>query len=90
MKLSTGLLIFAFIVILLAGGALIYIMKMTNIDDSSDENENIFECEIDSYNCGDFNTQAEAQEVYDYCFEEYGDIHRLDANGDGVVCESLS
>ncbi len=39
--------------------------------------------------CGDFNSQREAQEF----FEEQGgpneDFHNLDRDGDGVVCESL-
>ena len=47
----------------------------------------IANCDANTYNCGDFSTQAEAQEVYDACGSE--DIHRLDSDGDGVVCESL-
>ncbi|MEZ4684176.1 MAG: excalibur calcium-binding domain-containing protein [Caldilineaceae bacterium] len=47
-------------------------------------------CTSDVYNCSDFNTQAEAQEVFDYCVNlGFGDIHRLDQNNDGVACESL-
>ena len=41
------------------------------------------------YNCSDFSSQGEAQRFY----EEYGgagnDIFGLDADGDGVACESL-
>lgn len=36
------------------------------------------------YDCGDFNTQAQAQK---YLLS--GDPYRLDADGDGVACESL-
>ena len=46
-------------------------------------------CSSDYYNCGDFSSQAEAQEVYDSCYADYGDVHNLDNDGDGVVCESL-
>ena len=46
-----------------------------------------YNCESDTYNCGDFITQAEAQEVFEYCGDD--DIHRLDADGNGVACESL-
>ena len=46
-----------------------------------------YNCESDTYNCGDFLTQAEAQEVLEYCGED--DIHRLDADGNGLACESL-
>ena len=38
------------------------------------------------YNCSDFETQAEAQNVYDQCGS---DVSRLDGDNDGIVCESL-
>ncbi|WP_198668081.1 thermonuclease family protein [Saliphagus sp. LR7] len=38
------------------------------------------------YNCGDFETQEQAQAVLD---GESGDPHGLDGDGDGVACESL-
>lgn len=38
------------------------------------------------YNCADFETQAEAQRVYDACDS---DINRLDGDNDGIVCEAL-
>jgi len=42
------------------------------------------------YNCSDFSTRASAQACYDYCsFSGHGDIHRLDSNNDGSVCEDL-
>lgn len=42
------------------------------------------------YNCDDFRTQGEAQEVYEYCdFGEGNDPHRLDGDNDGVACEGL-
>lgn len=44
-------------------------------------------CSSDVYNCGDFTTQAQAQAVFDYCGPE--DVHNLDNDGDGEVCESL-
>ncbi len=40
-------------------------------------------------NCSDFATQAEAQAWFDTYFPYYGDVAGLDADGDGVVCESL-
>ena len=43
----------------------------------------------DSMNCSDFSTQGEAQEWFDTYFPYYGDVARLDRDGDGVVCESL-
>lgn len=44
------------------------------------------DCSGDIYNCSDFGTQAEAQQCFEYC---PGDIHNLDSDGDGSVCESL-
>ncbi len=47
-------------------------------------------CEENVYNCGDFKTQTEAQEVYDTCnTSENRDRHGLDRDGDGVACQSL-
>jgi hypothetical protein len=47
-------------------------------------------CDQPTYNCDDFATQQEAQEVYNHC--KYGsnnDPHRLDGDKDGIACESL-
>lgn len=47
-------------------------------------------CEQNAYNCGDFATQSEAQEVYDTCYTaEIPDRHALDRDGDGIACQSL-
>lgn len=46
-------------------------------------------CNSNAYNCTDFQTQADAQACFDYCFEDAGDIHILDEDGDRVACESL-
>jgi len=48
-----------------------------------------YNCESDTYNCGDFSTQAEAQEVFEYCGGVQNDVHGLDADGNGLACESL-
>jgi micrococcal nuclease len=47
-------------------------------------------CGGDLYNCTGFSTHAAAQAVYDKCMTEVGkDVHRLDADGNGVACENL-
>ncbi len=47
-------------------------------------------CEENVYNCSDFKTQPEAQEVYDTCTTaENRDRHGLDRDGDGIACQSL-
>ncbi len=47
-------------------------------------------CEENVYNCSNFKTQPEAQEVYDTCSTvENRDRHGLDRDGDGIACQSL-
>ncbi|MBI2610753.1 thermonuclease family protein [Candidatus Kaiserbacteria bacterium] len=58
-----------------------------------------YECSRNAYNCGDFTTQAEAQAAFESCLPaeasaqagggSANDVHKLDADGDGKVCESL-
>ena len=50
----------------------------------------LYDCSGNIYNCSDFSTQAEAQAVFEYCGGTANDVHRLDADKDGVACESLS
>lgn len=52
-------------------------------------NSGTYECSRNTYNCSDFSTQSEAQAVFDSCGESGNDIHKLDSDGDGEVCESL-
>lgn len=40
-----------------------------------------------NYNCKDFLTQQEAQEVFDHCGGK--DVYGLDRDKDGIVCEAL-
>jgi len=48
-----------------------------------------YECARNTYNCSSFKTQTEAQSAFDACGGSGNDIHKLDGNGDGEVCESL-
>jgi hypothetical protein len=43
----------------------------------------------DSKNCGDFATYAEAQAWFDTYFPLYGDVAKLDRDGNLIPCESL-
>lgn len=59
-------------------------------DDPGDDTDSDIICSSDVYNCSDFSTQAEAQNVHDQCMAEVGtDIHGLDSDDDGEACESL-
>lgn len=44
----------------------------------------------DSVNCGDFGTWREAQNWFDRYYPAYGDIARLDSDGDRIACETLA
>lgn len=47
-------------------------------------------CSSNTYNCGDFSSHAQAQELYLCCMAQVGyDVHRLDRDDDGDACESL-
>ena len=43
----------------------------------------------DTKNCGDFETYDEAKAWFDTYYEYYGDVARLDRDGDLEPCESL-
>ena len=47
-------------------------------------------CTGDLYNCKDFSSRSAAQSCYDYCMRQTGrDVHKLDNDRDGRVCESM-
>lgn len=46
-------------------------------------------CSYDAYNCSNFSTHAEAQNIFEYCGGVSNDIHYLDGDNDGIACESL-
>jgi len=43
----------------------------------------------DTKNCGDFATQRQAQAWFDTYYPYYGDVARLDSDGNLIACESL-
>lgn len=48
------------------------------------------DCSGNLYNCSDFATQRQAQGCYELCKRVKGsDVHKLDGDKDGRVCESL-
>jgi len=78
-------IILLIILIIILAGILIAAIFFTG--DKDTDSTATYDCESDIYNCGDFETQADAQKVLDYCGP--ADIHRLDADGNGIACESL-
>jgi len=49
----------------------------------------LYDDDYDEYNCEDFETWEEAQEVYEYYGGVENDVHHLDRDKDGVACEVL-
>ena len=48
-------------------------------------------CFSNTYDCKDFDTQEEAQFVWEYCYDIVNhDIHWLDGDMDGIACEDNS
>jgi hypothetical protein len=77
------------VVILICVGIYFYINPPASSNNNEPTGETLCGKE-DVYNCDDFATQADAQEIYDLCVSEgAGDVHHLDNDGDGKVCESL-
>lgn len=46
-------------------------------------------CTYNAYNCTDFSTHIEAQQVFETCGGINNDVHKLDTDKDGIACESL-
>ena len=75
------------ILILIIIGVFVFFILIS--DEKEITIETGFNCESNTYNCDDFLTQEEAQEVYEECGTD-NDIHQLDRDGNGLACESLS
>jgi hypothetical protein len=55
-----------------------------------EEDKAKFSCESNIFNCADFESQAEAQTIMEYCMDKVGfDIYYLDGDSDGIACEAL-
>src|SRR3972149_12031392 len=86
--ITLGILILGFIIVFFILRPLSLVSnRADNLLNETQGQETTYDCSSDVYNCGNFTTQAEAQAVFDYCGP--GDIHQLDADGNGEACESL-
>lgn len=56
---------------------------------SAPAEDSTYTCSSNKYNCSHFKTQAEATHVFELCGGPESDVHRLDGNKDGEVCETL-
>ena len=100
MNRSILITIIVIVVLIIAGivGLIILSSPWGKVSDCADPEEicikfpfdTVPNCQEDSFNCDYFDTQEGAQWLYDYCIErDAGDVHGLDNDGDGVVCEGL-
>ena len=46
-------------------------------------------CQKEKLNCDNFEYQEDAQALFEYCGGKENDIHHLDGDKDGIVCEGL-
>ncbi len=60
-----------------------------NVNPTEQEESSGYTCSYNAYNCGDFNTHAEAQDVFEMCGGVSNDVHDLDRDSDGSACETL-
>jgi len=58
-------------------------------EEEPEEEPSQYVCDSNFYNCDDFSTHAQAQEVFEYCGGVSNDIHRLDRDKDEIACEGL-
>ena len=47
------------------------------------------ECQKESLNCANFKYQQDAQDLFEKCGGLENDVHGLDGDNDGLVCEAL-
>ncbi|MBT3985174.1 hypothetical protein HOD38_00130 [archaeon] len=59
------------------------------LTDKVDDGTPPIPCKVNTFNCADFETQAEAQEMMEYCGGAENDVHYLDGDDDGKACETL-
>ncbi len=64
-------------------------MEQAKVQRDASGNFLLQSCTEQLYNCDNFTTQPEAQEVFDKCGGSGDDVHGLDGDKDGVACESL-
>jgi hypothetical protein len=61
-----------------------------SVPDAAPASPPVCDCSANLYNCANFSGPQDAQICYDYCKQVTGgDVHLLDADQDGVVCESV-
>ena len=90
-KWLVWIIVLIILVALLFTGYFLVSSKFNSATDNVGLHNEIPPCNDDLVNCDDFYSQEDAQQAYDSCMEEVGyDVHRLDNDGDGIVCEGLS
>ncbi len=64
-------------------------MSVPTVPATAPVNTGQYACSKNAYNCSSFKTHTEAQAVFESCGGPANDVHKLDSDRDGSVCESL-
>ncbi len=86
-KFKTAIIVVLIILILAIIGLVVYFLIRANAPADFVPGQS---CDMNTYNCGDFQSQEGAQSMFDLCGGVENDIHGLDKDGNGIACESLS
>ena len=81
-KLKVALIVAGILVV----GILLLVFGLGYFQGDGEVEEVAVVCDYDFYDCEDFGSREEAQDLFDSC---EGDVHGLDGDGDGVVCEGM-
>lgn len=68
----------------------VYFYENPQTEEINSQKENAYIiCDYNKYDCEDFNNYEDAKNIYNECYKKKGyDVHYLDADKDGIVCES--
>jgi len=84
-KFKVALIVGAILIV----GILLLVFGLGYFQGEEDNSEAVV-CDYDFYDCEDFGSQEEAQDVFEVCGGIDNDVHALDGDKDGVACEFLS
>lgn len=88
-KTKTIIIIISIIVILAIIGFVLFLLFRPSSEMVIPTDNFRWGCDPNEYNCDDFETQKQAQAVFESCGGRGHDIHGLDRDGNGIACEGL-
>lgn len=64
-------------------------LEQSKVEQKGDRWQIDDKCQKEKLNCDNFEYQEDAQELFEYCGGKENDIHGLDGDKDGTVCEAV-